>query len=62
MKSINRDQSWDISLGVPLFLANLSLLWAAGIVVSNWLTFLFVFVFWLPVSFSGLMARNMSAN
>lgn len=52
----------NISLGVPIFLTNLSLLWAAGIVVSNWLTCLFCFVYWLSISFPGLMARNMSAN
>lgn len=35
----------NISPGVPIFLTKLSLLWAAGIVVSNWLTCLFCFCF-----------------
>lgn len=63
MKSINLIRVGNMSLGVPIFLANISLLWAAGIVVSNWLICpFFVFVFWLSISFSGLTARNMSAN
>lgn len=71
-KPINIDQSREhLSLEFSFSLQNLSLSWLAGIVVPNWLICLFVSFFFSVVVcflafsfsfFSGLTARNMSAN